>query len=301
MAKGGTGGPLFEQVQGFFDPLAGARRQADIDIAANPAIFGSVADEDTSGFSDSISSILGLGEAADTATTALGGATVATDAMSAAGQAGASILGGDLVKSTADAIVGTVTETATNQTLNSVLLQLTVAAEAAAAALTAVAASGGLGGGGGLEDFFEFGRGGIASRPGLQHGGAVFGPGGPRSDSIPAFLSDGEFVVNADATRKNFRLLEAINSGSIPKMADGGTLPAMPQLPDFSIPSTAARGGGGARNITIEQTINVNVPPGISNPRLYGTEVGHGAAQSSTRQLLSELATQLKIADRRGN
>ena len=32
-------------------------------------------------------------------------------------------------------------------------------------------------------------------------GGAINGPGTPTSDSIPAMLSDGEFVMNAKAVR----------------------------------------------------------------------------------------------------
>jgi hypothetical protein len=48
----------------------------------------------------------------------------------------------------------------------------------------------------------------------LADGGRVVGPGGPRSDSVPANLSNGEFVVNAGATSRNLSLLEAINSGS---------------------------------------------------------------------------------------
>jgi len=46
-------------------------------------------------------------------------------------------------------------------------------------------------------------------------GGPVFGPGTGNSDSIPAMLSNGEFVVNANATAKNRSLLEQINSGNI--------------------------------------------------------------------------------------
>lgn len=46
-------------------------------------------------------------------------------------------------------------------------------------------------------------------------GGRVNGPGTSRSDSIPAYLSNGEFVVNADATRRNLDLLEAINGGRV--------------------------------------------------------------------------------------
>ncbi|MDS9593495.1 phage tail protein, partial [Pseudomonas sp. HTZ1] len=40
----------------------------------------------------------------------------------------------------------------------------------------------------------------------------VRGPGTGTSDSIPANLSNGEFVVNAAATKRNRALLEAINS-----------------------------------------------------------------------------------------
>lgn len=51
-------------------------------------------------------------------------------------------------------------------------------------------------------------------------GGPVFGAGTGTSDSIPAMLSNGEFVVNANATAKNRSLLEQINSGN--KSAETG-------------------------------------------------------------------------------
>ena len=44
-------------------------------------------------------------------------------------------------------------------------------------------------------------------------GGFVSGPGNSRSDSIPASLSNGEFVINARSTAENRDILEAINSG----------------------------------------------------------------------------------------
>jgi hypothetical protein len=47
----------------------------------------------------------------------------------------------------------------------------------------------------------------------LATGGLVTGPGTGTSDSIPAMLSNGEFVINAAATRQNRALLESINSG----------------------------------------------------------------------------------------
>ena len=48
---------------------------------------------------------------------------------------------------------------------------------------------------------------------GFQQGGIVDGPGTATSDSILARLSRGEFVVNAEATRRNRDTLEAINRG----------------------------------------------------------------------------------------
>ena len=43
-------------------------------------------------------------------------------------------------------------------------------------------------------------------------GGFVSGAGTARSDSIPAMLSNGEYVINARATAQNRTLLDAINS-----------------------------------------------------------------------------------------
>lgn len=53
-------------------------------------------------------------------------------------------------------------------------------------------------------------------------GGYISGPGTSTSDSIPARLSDGEFVVNAMATTKHRPLLEAVNSGRVLSFAKGG-------------------------------------------------------------------------------
>lgn len=56
----------------------------------------------------------------------------------------------------------------------------------------------------------------------LADGGPVVGPGTGQSDSVPAHLSNGEFVVNAAATGKYRSLLEAINSGQVAHFATGG-------------------------------------------------------------------------------
>lgn len=65
---------------------------------------------------------------------------------------------------------------------------------------------------------------------GHADGGHINGPGTGRSDSIPAWLSNGEFVVNADATRANLPLLHAINGGRLPRFANGGIV-GTPSVP----------------------------------------------------------------------
>jgi tape measure domain-containing protein len=53
-------------------------------------------------------------------------------------------------------------------------------------------------------------------------GGVLSGPGTGTSDSIPAMLSNGEFVVNAKSTSRYRDLLHAINKGEIAGFATGG-------------------------------------------------------------------------------
>jgi hypothetical protein len=65
----------------------------------------------------------------------------------------------------------------------------------------------------------------VAASPSIRaaDGGLIRGPGDERSDSIPAMLSDGEFVVNARSTRLFQPILAAINSSAdIPGFAMGG-------------------------------------------------------------------------------
>ncbi|CCE96612.1 hypothetical protein SFHH103_02117 [Sinorhizobium fredii HH103] len=83
----------------------------------------------------------------------------------------------------------------------------------------------------------------------LARGGHVSGPGGPRDDKVPAYLSDGEFVVNADATRKNRAALEAINRGGVPRLADGKAVGR----------SLSAGGSGGGGSVTFAPTTQITV------------------------------------------
>ena len=94
----------------------------------------------------------------------------------------------------------------------SALTRLTASAMSASAALSRVSVSGG---GGGL-----FGA--------LLHkadGGPIVGVGTATSDSIPAMLSNGEYVLNANAVRRVGRpLLDAINYGHARHFASGGVV-----------------------------------------------------------------------------
>lgn len=75
---------------------------------------------------------------------------------------------------------------------------------------------------------------------GFAEGGLISGPGTGTSDSIVAAVSNGEFVVNAEATRKNLALLHSLNSGNMPRFADGGLVGAA--LP--SVNAGSAQAGG---------------------------------------------------------
>lgn len=78
-----------------------------------------------------------------------------------------------------------------------------------------------------LKGLLGFSDGGLAgggggAALGLATGGYLSGPGTGTSDSIPAMLSNGEFVVNAKATDKYLPLLDAINAGKSLALAGGG-------------------------------------------------------------------------------
>ena len=66
-------------------------------------------------------------------------------------------------------------------------------------------------------------------------GGYIIGPGTGISDSIPAMLSNGEYVIRSAAVdRIGVGTLDAINAGAIPHFADGGR-----------VDDTIAAGAGG--------------------------------------------------------
>jgi hypothetical protein len=118
------------------------------------------------------------------------------------------------------------------------------------------------GGGGGQGDGGGSGGGGDSGGAStFAEGGLVSGPGTTTSDSIPAMLSNKEFVVNADATQKHLPLLHAMNSGrkiSFKHLAVGGPVGL---IGDIGLPqvgaSTPIVGSGGAQEAMHHVTIDL--------------------------------------------
>lgn len=122
-------------------------------------------------------------------------------------------------------------------------------------ALNSAFGIGGGGGGllGGIFSLFGFKDGGPIQA--LASGGMVRGPGGPRSDKVLMLGSDGEFMVNAAATKKHRALLEAINGG-LPAFANGGMVGNAPRLPDLS--GIGRKAGAEAVHVTVGVSVDNN-------------------------------------------
>lgn len=106
--------------------------------------------------------------------------------------------------------------------------------------------------------------GGLLRAIGLADGGLVRGPGTGRSDSIPARLSNGEYVVNAAVTRQNLPLLEAINTKGAAKFADGGLVSPIPAavMPNLSRPATSAPAAPTV-NVALSFNVQNGTPEGV--------------------------------------
>ncbi|MDH5182273.1 MAG: tape measure protein [Gammaproteobacteria bacterium] len=81
-----------------------------------------------------------------------------------------------------------------------------------------------------VTSFFGFSGGGSILT--AATGGRLVGPGTGTSDSMLARVSNGEYIINAAATRRNLDLLEAINSGSVSSYATGGLVGPNPTMTD---------------------------------------------------------------------
>ena len=105
---------------------------------------------------------------------------------------------------------------------------------------------------------------------GSANGGLFRGRGGPRSDSNPALISDGEYIVNAMATRRYLPLLEAINNKG-QRFQNGG----------FVGSAQGARSSVGGNSVVFSPEINVSVQRGnnssqeddVETARIIGNKI----------------------------
>ncbi|MGX5708280.1 phage tail length tape measure family protein [Brucella lupini] len=95
----------------------------------------------------------------------------------------------------------------------------------------------------------------------LASGGYVSGPGSATSDSIPAWLSNGEFVMNAQATKAFGPWLQAMNENKLRGFAYGGpvdgnvvSMPSRSTLP--SVREAAASRGQQNVNVTTDVKVS---------------------------------------------
>jgi hypothetical protein len=95
---------------------------------------------------------------------------------------------------------------------------------------------------------------------GFAEGGKVSGAGSGTSDSIPAMLSNGEFVINAKATRDHIGLLTSINSGKLKKFAEGGLV----STAMLAAPAIADVKPAQVNNQSSQQVINLTITGDIS-------------------------------------
>jgi hypothetical protein len=137
----------------------------------------------------------------------------------------------------------------------------------------------------------------LGSILGLKEGGHVRGPGTGTSDSIPARLSNGEFVVNAKATRKNRAVLEAINGGSVAAFAAGGYAGDAPALRKPAL--VAANGDAPAGSpVTINTSVTVNATGGEP---AANADLAAKVGKQVERQMKGMVQEQIRQATRPGN
>jgi hypothetical protein len=113
-------------------------------------------------------------------------------------------------------------------------------------------------------------------------GGYVSGAGTGTSDSIPAMLSNGEYVINAKATKRHGALIKAINDGSdIGRFSTGGQVGN--NLPVMSMESQTKRMSGVAPSQKGSTTVNLQVTGDVTE-----------ATRKAVRDMGNELSQQVE-------
>lgn len=127
----------------------------------------------------------------------------------------------------------------------------------------------------------------------LAGGGRVVGPGSGTSDSIPALLSHGEFVMNAASSQKYGPLLAALNSGTVRRFAAGGAV-SMPASSN-AVPSASASGGG-----SISMVVDVRGATGNEEVRRMVSQGVQAGVQAGMTQVSTNVPAMIGDYNRRG-
>lgn len=146
---------------------------------------------------------------------------------------------------------------------------------------------------GGLFGWLGLSKGGVVE---AATGGYIRGPGTGTSDSIPARLSDGEYVVNAAATARNRDLLDAINSGKIAAFATGGLVGDSPVIRPANDNRTSANDN--APVVTINAPITVE--GGAGTPE-QNADLAKQIARQMEQTMRGVAADEMRRAMRPGN
>jgi TP901 family phage tail tape measure protein len=140
--------------------------------------------------------------------------------------------------------------------------------------------------------------------PKYAAGGFISGPGGPRSDMIPAMLSNGEYVVKASSVAKYGKgFMDQINSGSLnpsqgssiqpARFASGGMVGSAP-MPAFSMPEMADTSVG----------VNNTTYGGNSSSTRNSTKVKvviNGAGGKGANAIANKVVSMINSANNRRN
>ena len=119
-------------------------------------------------------------------------------------------------------------------------------------------------------------------------GGYIRGPGTGTSDSIPARLSDGEYVVRAAmVSHYGVDFLHALNRGQLRKFAQGGLVstPRMPSYPEPGLSETLREGG--QQTQVVASPVNIQQTLAVDSAELFSagikTEAGSRAVMTFIR------------------
>ena len=119
-------------------------------------------------------------------------------------------------------------------------------------------------------------------------GGYIRGPGTGISDSIPARLSNGEFVVREAMVRKyGVGFLHAINRGRLAGFADGGLVssPAMPQYREPGLTTSMQDGTAGQIQVSAPP-VNIKQTLAVDSAELFTAGIGTVAGERAVMTTL---------------